>query len=314
MSSSDAADLNPQIAKMADKKYPLHIAFRNIANAARDEDGAVLPWDPTGEKLKSPLAGRLGLLIADINAMANKPDALFLLEAGRPSCGTSWTRMAAQIEEETGLTYIGITYLNASRLPFGKALFVNRQRVAVRHFQQKYVSDTPSIPSGDYFGVDSLHVELSPVEDGRVVVDRKLSCLALHAPMMLASRLKFASWVRKQHSGYHLLFGDCNTFPDDGGPEMLHRITESDVLKDVTPFVERTFFAFPQDVFSVPLARRDEFGPPNVIAHETADSLWIRPSSVLDHCFAPRWFPVSVDVHPITMASDHTMVSMRVIL
>ena len=43
MSSSDAADLNPQIAKMGDKKYPLHIAFRNIANAARDEDGAVLP-------------------------------------------------------------------------------------------------------------------------------------------------------------------------------------------------------------------------------------------------------------------------------
>lgn len=300
--------LNDRIAKMTGKDgfYKLNIVFRNIANAARDETGVPLPWSDGKEIISSPLAERLHLLIQDIKNLEHPVDALFLLEAGRPSRSMSWTDMAAQIQRETGLTYIGVIYLNATAASFGKALFINRKTVAVRKFNQVWISDTPEIPSGDYFGVDALEVHLSPVHEGRIVVDHYMKCMALHAPMSLSSRLEFASWVRKHAEDAQLFFGDMNTFPDDGGPEMLRRITEDGALVDVTPDVDRTFFAFPQDVMAYPAST--QFPPGTVIAHATSDTVWVRHASVLDRCLAQPHLGVYVTVCPITDASDHAMV------
>lgn len=148
-----AAPINDRIAKKSEPGilHRLNIAFRNIANAQRDEVGAALPWTDGKDILSSPLAERLHLLIEDVKNADPPPDALFLLEAARPSKSMSWTDMAAQIERETGLTYIGVAHLNGSALPFGKALFINRKTTAVRKFNQLWVSDTPELPSGDSF-------------------------------------------------------------------------------------------------------------------------------------------------------------------
>ena len=307
-----ASPFNDRIAKKSDSSelYRLHVVFRNIANAQRDEAGAALPWTDGKEILSSPLAKRLDVLIKDIKELDPPADALFLLEAARPSQSMSWTEMAARIERETGLTYVGVTHINATAMSFGKALFVNRKTTAVRKFHQLWVSDTPEIPSGDYFGTDALEVHLSPVVHDRIVVDRVMRCMALHAPMALSSRLAFASWVRKHAEDADIFFGDTNTFPDDGGPEMLRRITEDGALVDVTPKVDRTFFAFPQDVMAYPAST--QFPPDTCIAHATDDTVWVRHASVLDRCFARSRLPVHVEVHPITPASDHAAVSIRV--
>jgi hypothetical protein len=307
-----APPINDRIAKKSDltSLYRFNILFRNIANAQRDEVGAALPWTDGKEIISSPLATRLDLLIEDIKNSDPLPDALFLLEAARPSRSMSWTEMAARIERETGLTYIGVVHLNATALPFGKALFINRRTTAVRRFNQLWVSDTPEMPSGDYFGTDALEVHLSPVQEGRIVVDRTLRCMALHAPMALSSRLAFASWVRKHAEDADIFFGDTNTFEDDGGPEMLRLITEDGVLVDATPDVDRTFVAFPQDVMAYPSCKI--FPPSTITSKVINETMWVRHVSVLDRCFARRGLPVDVKVYPITEASDHAMVSIRV--
>lgn len=303
--------LNPKITKKAERPRTYNIAFRNIANAKRDEEGAAYPWDPLGEKMRSPLYPRLQHIIDDIKKVSNL-DALFLLEAGRPSQGVSWTRMAATIEEETGLTYIGIYYLNGTDLPFGKALFINRSRVFAREIKQFYASTLPTVPSGAHMGCDVLRVEFSPVEDGLVVVDQRMVCCAVHAPMEHSARIAFAKWINSHHCYADFFFGDFNTFPDDGGAEMIWHITQDELLVDLTPDVRYTFSAFPQDVTPHPIDMKHIFSPPCEIVKETEDTVWVRHASVLDRVFgrnllhSPR-----VLVHPPSKGSDHAMVSIH---
>lgn len=306
--------LNTKIAKTTEcgNRRTYTIVFRNIANAKRDEEGAAFPWDPLGEKMKKPLYSRLQYIIDDIKGIQGV-DAVFLLEAGRPSQGISWTRMAATIEEETGLTYIGIYYLNGTESPFGKALFINRSRVAVRDIKQLYVSSLPTVPSGAHMGCDVLRVEFSPVEEGKIVIDQRATFCAVHAPMDYSARMLFAQWINKNHFYGDLFFGDFNTFPDDGGDLMIEHITQDGHLFEHTPDVPYTFSAFPQDVVPHPIDMKHTFGPPCEIIKETEDTVWVRHASVLDRVFARELVHTPrVIVYPDFRGSDHAMVSIQV--
>lgn len=85
-----------------------------------------------------PLYDRVDLLSQQlISVVETKPDVLFILEAGRPSgAHDRWTRMALRIEEITGLTYESIYYDTADASSSGKAIFVNRSRIAITNLQQ----------------------------------------------------------------------------------------------------------------------------------------------------------------------------------
>jgi hypothetical protein len=308
-------NVNPKIGKRGPKgTYNLHIVFRNIANSVRDEQGSIVPWLSDEHKLSSPLEGRIQFVIDELNELNKKCpiDAFVVLEAGRPSGSLSWTDMAAMIEKQTGLTYMGIWMLNGTAMSFGKALFINRSRMFLRRAEQRYTSSDFWMPSGPGFGADIVILSLSPVENGLVVVDRGIECWVLHAPVDPTARSIYNDYVRMwSRLKGDIFFGDCNSFPNSTIPEISETLSH---LKEWTPAdVECTFAGFEQDVFAVPIDKRDQYGPPNEIVYEKDSTLWVRPSSVLDRVFADHCINVSkVEVHPITRASDHAMISIYV--
>jgi hypothetical protein len=321
------AACNTKIAKFADSDYKVNIYFRSLANAERDEIGAKLPYDQDKPAIGNPLANRLQTIIDDINNLEEKPDALFFTEANRSSLGRSWSSMAAEIEEKTGYTYKMCWSTNATAMSFGKALFVDQKRVFLRKGYQMYTTETSDIPSGDYFGNDVLIAHFSPVElvknesgsvEPKIVIDRVVKCMFVNAPIQLDSRLKLSSWINtySEKEGIDVVFGDFNTFPDWGGDDMLKLITAEGKLVDLTPKdTVMTFFSFHHDVVSHPIDTKSMFGPPNEIVHETEDTIYVRHASVLDRVFARPDIVATVAtvvVHPLTDASDHSGVSIKI--
>ena len=154
--------------------------------------------------------------------------------------------------------------------------------------------------SGDYFGNDCLNVQLHPVVDEydvfsdqpdapaeralRVIRDRNIIASVFHFPMQRASREQVSEWVSLFAKG-EILFGDFNTFEDDGGPEMIKKITEKHYVRKAieAPF---TFNAFPHDTIRKPAEFRAELNEYSTIEKVNEDgSLQVRFASTLDHLF-----------------------------
>lgn len=304
---------NPRIGRDAkiDETFTRRVLCWNVANAARDD-------------VHNPLATRIPLIIEAVNAVQPPVDVFIVLEANRPSQGKSWTAMAAEIEEGTGLSYIGVKSINATAMSFGKALFIRRNTVAVNAFEQRWPPFVGNLWSGDYFGNDvitfGLHpvvVELvDPVElygadkvgakkepemCTRVIRHSGITVGAVHFPMDFNARMDMSTLLHRIGDAADLIMGDFNTFPDWGGPAMLRKMTKRDALTRVPILasdplgpmhtgvqteVPYTFRAFPHDVIKKPAEFASQLNMDSEIVSINEDgSINVRFASTLDHVF-----------------------------
>jgi len=320
---------NPRIGRDTelDETFTRRVLCWNIANAARDN-------------VHNPLALRIPLIIEDINAVQPPVDVFIVLEANRPSQDKSWTTMAAEIEEGTGLSYVGVKSINATAMSFGKALFIRRSTVAVDEFAQHWTTSGGSQWSGDYFGNDVVTFELHPVlvelvdpvelygTDSvgakkepelctRVIRHTSVTVGAAHLPMDFGARMDVARWVNMTGGNAHVLMGDFNTFPDWGGPAMLEEITKGGTLyyvpilapedgTGVRTEVPYTFRAFPHDVIKKPAEFISQLNAHSEVVSTNEDgSINVRFASTLDHVFTWSDVKCVASAMPFSDASDH---------
>lgn len=311
---------NPRIGRDAhpSESFRRYVMCLNIANAKRDDE-------------HNPLCDRIADICGHINRAPTPIDALILLEAGRPSRGISWTSMAASIENFTGLHYVGVRMLNATENPFGKALFIRRSTLALSGMAQRWISQQEHHWDGPHFGLDYLEMIFHPVVQEhavivsgrdpelltRVIRDRSVSFAAFHFPMDRASRMKAADYINQDQCS-DVLVGDFNTFPDDGGPEMIKVITSSCYRRKKMP-APYTFKAFEHDLVRKPADFRSQVNEHSEIVQENDDgTLSIRFASTLDHIF---YYDDNSDtkvgqgsyVLPMEGASDHEGMVVEVI-
>jgi hypothetical protein len=116
---------------LKNEQFQIRVGCWNIANAKRDET------------MSNSLIDRLPKIIGNIKK--ENPDVLILLEAGCPSKGVSWNKMALMIEESTHLRYEGTKKLNPTEDSFGKAVFYNLKVVAIKDFYQYWTTNTPNM-------------------------------------------------------------------------------------------------------------------------------------------------------------------------
>lgn len=287
--------------------FTISVCCRNIANAQRDET-------------MNPLFKRLPAIIRDMKESSHLTDIFVALEAGRPSQGHTWTEMASQIETETGMRYEHCSRLNASAMSFGKALFINPERVAISKVQQLWTSDEDiHIWGGDCFGNDILLVVVHPVKDGKVVTDLSLSVAFVHFPMKAEERVRVARWIQKWHMLADLWMGDFNTF-STGTPsaEEICKTIEGTSLKEIQPYGSKlTFQAFEHDLVKVPTSELHLISPESQIVDPTPDQnqmVSVRFASQLDRIFIKPTLLCTVLKGPITDASDHTSMHVTVVL
>jgi hypothetical protein len=269
---------NSNIARTSDEMHQRRVACYNIANAVRDEK-------------EMPLAPRIPLIIDVINH-ANL-DAIILLEAGRSSGGKTWSRMAAEIEEGTGLEYMGIYLVNATQAPFGKALFIRRATMAVKTYNRAWIGKTLiSSWGGDGYGSDVVMADLYPVIDGKVVVNQHINLWAAHFPMRRDARLDASRALRDALTADTIVMGDFNVFENDGGPEMIDIITSrhgsAEHWKEVPIKELYTFDAFVHDVNEIPASNRHSLPVGSTIVFENPEkgTIGVRFVGKLDRVFA----------------------------
>lgn len=288
------------------------IACWNIANAARDESN-------------NPLLDRISLIINQLKEA--KPDLFVALEAGRMSRGISWTTMALMIQNETGLEYIGIYRVNASfgkmgdqesLMGFGKAVFVNPKTMMINNTYQHWMTSSNTIKQAskpyNKFGSDVVQINCNPVVDGKAIHDIEYKLGFVHFPIERPARFKAASWLSEYLDNANVWMGDFNTFPDDGGPEMLrHIILRNPEYSELVGYydVTKTFSAFEHDIVCVPKSRKEiilKTSPESIIVKEDDENIHVRFASVLDRILcktSSRKFSYESNVYPLTDASDH---------
>lgn len=267
-------DVNPNICLTSNEECALRIVCWNIANSKRDNDF-------------HNLIVRLLSIIATIRSM--KPDVLIWLEARdvidllkvkRP-----FTEIALEIERSTGLVYAGTDYTNATGSSFGKAVFYNPERAYINKSSQRWTNElSPRTPSGDGFGNSITHLNISPVISGKIVINKSFSVGVVHLPMNLSSRIKICKYLRKYNRS-DIVMGDFNTFPDDGGDEMMNILCSGD-YSETLPESSITFRAFDGDEITIENSKLHKFPPSTrvVSKNEDGESITILPSSFLDHC------------------------------
>ena len=284
------------------ERFHRNIMSLNIANAQRDDE-------------KVPLFERIQGIALAIADCPEPIDALFLLEAGRASRGRSWLEMTQVLCETTGLEYVGVFRANGTSNPFGKAVFIRRGRIACEILGQQWLAgkidpatDSLRFPkdqhnkvwNGDYSGVDCINVRLYPVVEkdsyveastgkdsvsSRVIRDRSLNVSIFHFPMALEARLFCARWIHERSSG-QLLMGDFNTFEDNGGPEMIDKITRGRYRRYKFPGDPHTFHAFPHDICTRPADWESRLNAESEIVERRPDgTIGVLFQSTLDHAF-----------------------------
>lgn len=243
---------NVNIATKTSGIVELEVCCWNIANAARDE------------KIM-PLSERLDA-ICSVLEKEQKIVLLIVLEAGRPSSDLSWSAMASTIETRTGMRYVGIRRVNASPMSFGKAVFERTVGVYVTSIEQLWFSETPNVPSGAHFGVDTMIVRFRPVAHDRVVINDNatISVAAVLFPLQKDARITACEFLQKhaKQQGIDLVIGDMNTFADDGAPEMLSILEkEAGFVSCLPSDTKTTFTAFPHDTITIENDKLSFFPP-----------------------------------------------------
>ncbi len=286
------------------KDWERLIVSWNVANAGPDDE-------------KNPLTLRIPMICEVIKTI--NPDVIVLLEAGRPTKDIDWTTNAGAIQRETGLRYLGCMYSNPTLKTFGKAVFYNPETVDVATLSRERITNQQG------FNADIVRFNVRPVFDQKIVIGMEpVNVAAVHVPPHFGfpeRRIDAAKAIRSMPKlWYELFVGDFNTFPEDGGPEMIEEIT-----KDVSPGTysgslvsclpddtTHTFKAFEHDISTVNTSVIEAIrkNPLNEILEEGPEKCSVRFSSWLDHVFATQrlWNRLAVvdcKVGPITGASDH---------
>ena len=275
--------INDKIALICENiENDIHVVVWNIANAKRDN-------------LLNPLIRRCDFIIQTIKKMQVEQsgiDVLVLLEANRASTDSngqvhSFTSIANRIENETGLVYLGIDIMNASgMMSFGKAIFIDINRVYVNKLGQKWASETPDICSGPYLGSSITHLRIWPVSDAKCVINKHFDLGVLHFPMALQDRMEVVKFLQTQLK-FDLIMGDFNTFPDDGGPEIIDLLSQRGYQNCLPLDCLRTFHAFPHDLLKIngtELHRLEKLKQSLFIKKNDDGSVVLRPVSWLDQC------------------------------
>ena len=270
----------------------------------------------------NPLEKRLPEVAKSVNE-ANL-HFLCILEAGRQSMhykpspedpsklvevpGMTWTAMAAYIEHETDLTYLGLYRPNPSANPLCFALFANTSRVTLISASLKPMNLPNTLWKNA--GRSMLNVTIL-VSNGNPQSDefKEMNLTFFHFPMGLEDRLAASRAIGDEatNTRTNLLMGDANTFPDDGGPEMLKLMRVEDrIPKDCL----RTFSAFPYDILTRPKEIYEEFFrsvPSKIIkVDDEAGTVTFIPDAVLDRVLCKH--DIKVDVHLNPLASDHALI------
>ena len=286
-----------------DKPIYRNICVWNIANAQRDETFC-------------PLKSRLQGIIDYIKGLTEMPDILVLLEANRPSQGVPWTMMAADIEAQTGLRYHSCHTVNATPNSFGKAVFFNVNTVALKNVHHFWITEEEKSErwSGPYFGNDVIILEIFPVENQKVIIDKILKLGVVHFPMGKEDRLMASKWLRFFSGFANIWMGDYNTFPDDGGQEMIDIITEFELIhqnpKDTN---EMTFQAYEHDCIEKDISFIPQLNSASTFKPKEDDpsKILVRFSSVLDHVFTDPNIDCKVIINPLCPFSDHALISAK---
>lgn len=305
---------NPNIGRriIPGECIKLRVACWNIANARRDEE-------------HKPLRDRLDDITHHLQYQGPPLDVLVLLEAGRPSKGMSWTDMAALIEKATGLTYMGIHYTNGTEAPFGKAFFIRRSTCILVEAKQTWLDEEGAIVAGPEYGYDVTRLTIHHVAHDivdvvdwsnqvikrRVVRDTPFKFAFVHLPMKAEYRFDAIEIIKR--FGDDIIMGDWNTFPDDGGPEMIKRMEDGGWKALLSPNV-MTFEAFPHDLCKKPASYREQVNPESEIVSENPDgTINVRFSSPLDQVFVNEAWDdnpkcvAKLQAHPVTDGSDHAL-------
>ena len=316
MSAAVYSNPNPEIGRNNTEALYLHLRVGcwNIANAGRDEEN-------------NPLSERLGAILAHIGKQEDL-DVLVFLEAGRKSRDIPWVAMASLIEQATGMEYGGLQRDNGTENPFAKAYFFRRRTCALVETKQTWLDKDGALVAGPGFGNSVTTLTVLPVVhdevDGkikrRVLRDTPLKVSFVHLPMRADHRMQCIELLKDYDS--HIIMGDCNTFPDDGGPEMIDVMVQAG-WKSMLPEGAITFTAFPHDLCKKAASYREQVNPESEIVSENPDgTINVRFSSPLDQVFLrASWDDpeynvfngVEVGVHPNLFASDHALIIAEVV-
>lgn len=292
-------DLNERLARNSkpNEEFHLRVMCFNIANAKRDEEF-------------KPLLTRIIHIVKMINRIqSGGMDAFILLEAGRSSVHRTWSMIASYIEEQTGFRYVFNHYLNSSNDSFSKCLFIDPSRVACLWDKQMWTEygHKKDFWSGAGFWGNSVslfqlfpvvheQIQLDPNPEKpkttvrRVIADAWVNIGACHFPPGgMADRIKASNWLRDHASEADIWMGDFNTYPDDGGEEMIKIITSNGLVQcDLkVPF---TFKCFDHDIVTKPASFEEKINPESKIIERTTDKdgnpiIKVLFASVLDHVF-----------------------------
>lgn len=287
------------------KQLHRRVACLNIANTEAD---AVLPLSERLDRICTILISEEGRGL----------DALFVFEAGRPSCTKErWTSIAARIEDITGLTYICVHYNGDGTRPdaTGTALFVNRSRLSLVHTQHWPVNDAIFNSAGS-----CLIATFCPVIDKACPVEGRKRRALSHRTLTVGAfqmmndgqlRNKAADWLAQISHDVEVLMVDFNVTAaeifDVYERQLVHRIC-SGAYKHMEITMEDglrqdTYHAFEHDAI---VSDTMMFVPQDWISE---DKTSMRPSSPSDHLFCNRHRADTVVkgqfILPMQGASDH---------
>ena len=274
---------------MAKNVPSLKIMIWNIANTHRDN------------KI-SPLCDRLDSIIKVV--LTINPDILVLLEAGRASKslltgdGYSWTQMAGKIEMLTGLIYEGVWRSTPELTASGKAVFIRYKKPIISvKIEQLSVGSHSDRVCGSV-----LKLRLHPIG---TTVDESHCCRVgvVHFPMALEKRMDHAKWLVDHEDQFDLLVGDMNTFPENGGPELLAIMAAAGFVEQLPLDTYFTFKGFNHDVITIPNEDLKYHQHSQIISTDGTNTSLI-PASWLDHVLSKR--PVTASTYPVDdNSSDH---------
>jgi hypothetical protein len=117
--------------------------------------------------------------------------------------------------------------------------------------------------------------------DGKVIIDKKVVVGATHFPTALENRLNTAKWIMENSNLFDVIMGDFNTFPQNGGPEMIE-ILKSKLISRLPPETSTPFRAFAYDTIMVPNEKMDLL-PDAIVLKKGEKETEVAPNSWLDH-------------------------------
>lgn len=255
----------------------------------------------------SPAANRLHALIRDINVMDPPPDIFCVLGTGPSSLGRAWVQMAAEIETKTGLRLECTKRTTLSDDSDGKSIFFNPRRVMVEQVEQLWAST-------EWRENDVVIVHARPVvEETTIISDRLIKVGFVNFSNDVCANLLTANWINSNKHRASIFMGDFKTFGHKSGKDVIQLICDNNHLIDRVPAT--TFYTFRSlmgKFVSLENDKLEDIGPCSYIAERGPIFSKVRLFETVDHIFTRPGIQYVGKVHPMSDASDHSILSLSV--